>query len=351
MKIGTLYLAGVGTSLPTRCTLDQAVADGLIGAADAAASGIASVPVAGTTPAPDLAIAAAHVALRRSGHVPADFAALIHSSVQFQGPDGWSAQHYVLRNTLDRPISALEVKNGCVGTLTALETAAHRLIADPSSDAVLLTSGDNFGNPLVDRWNATRVFLLGDAGSAFVLSRRSGFARLLSLSFVSNPAMEALNRGGEELFPPGPTVGRTLNLDERSAWWREAWKRGITPPVDHLGEIIAAAAKTALDEAGTAIGDVRRIVHLGFSRSALQDCFLDPLGITDEQGTWEFTRTTGHLGPSDPAAGIEHLWLTGQAGPGDRLLVVSAGPGSEAGAAVLEILASPEESEGADDAA
>jgi 3-oxoacyl-[acyl-carrier-protein] synthase III len=71
----------------------------------------------------------------------------------------------------------------------------------------------------------------------------------------------------------------------------------------------------------------------------LKDCFLDPLDIAPDRGTWEFTRTTGHMGPSDPAAGIEYLWSTGQAVPGDRLLVVASAPGMEAGAAVLEITA------------
>ena len=346
MRIGTLYLAGVGTCIPPRIPTAQAVAAGNYAANEAEASGIVALPVAGSTPAPDLAVQAADIALRQSGHVPADFGALMHSSVHFQGPDGWAAQHYILRKTLNMPISALEIRNGCMGMLTALEAAAHRLLANPAKDAILLTAADNFGTRLADRWNASRLFLLGDAGSALVLSRRGGFARLLSTGFVSNPEMEALNRGGERLFPPGPTEGHTLNLEERRAWWREAWKRGTPPPTGHMGDLVAEATKIALTHAGTAMDELKRVVHIGFSYGPLKDCFLDPLAITPEQGTWEFTRTTGHMGPSDPAAGIEYLWSTGQAVPGDRLLVVASAPGMEAGAAVIEITAPAPVAEG-----
>jgi 3-oxoacyl-[acyl-carrier-protein] synthase-3 len=151
--------------------------------------------------------------------------------------------------------------------------------------------------------------------------------------------MEALNRGGENLFPPGPTMGHTLNLEERRAWWREAWKRGITPPMGHMGDLVAGAARIALADAETTLADIKRVVHIGFSYGPLTDCFLEPLGITPERGVWEFSSTTGHMGPSDPAAGIEHLWVTGQAVPGDLLLVVASAPGMEAGALVIEITA------------
>lgn len=52
-------------------------------------------------------------------------------------------------------------------------------------------------------------------------------------------------------------------------------------------------------------------------------------------------RTTGHMGPCDPAARIERLWTTGQIVPGDHILVVAPAPGMEAGAAVVDTTAAP----------
>ncbi|MDV9169082.1 ketoacyl-ACP synthase III family protein [Streptomyces sp. W16] len=341
MRVDGLYLAGIATHVPERYDTERAVKEGLYDALDREDSGILSVPVAGDTPGPDLAVDAAREAVRRSGHAPDDFAAVLHSSVHFQGPDGWSAQHYVLRRTLDRPITAVEVRQGCLGMLAGLELAACRLSAVPDRTAVLLTTGDNFGTRLADRWRASRLFLLGDAGAAAVVSRRGGFARLLAVGSVSDPGMEELHRGGEVLFPPGPSVGRGLNLEQRREYWRQQWARGVSPPMGHFGDTIAETARRTLDEAGVAMDAIKRVAHLGFSRFPLQDMFLDSLGIDEARGTWEFTRTTGHLGAADPIAGLEHLWTTGQVVPGDHVMLIGAAPGMEAGCAVVEITASP----------
>ncbi|MFE5597689.1 ketoacyl-ACP synthase III family protein [Streptomyces coelicoflavus] len=337
MKVGGIHLAGIATHLPERYPTQRAVEEGRYDEQDREDAGIESVPVAGDTPAPDLAVAAARTALARSGLAPEDIGAVLHSSVHFQGPDGWSAQHYVLRHTLDRPVTAVEVRQGCLGMLSALEMAAARLMAGADADAVLLTSGDNFSTPMVDRWRASKLFLLGDAGAGAVVSRRGGFARVLSVGAVSTPSMEELHRGGETLFPPGPTVGGTLNLEERREFWRQEWARGVPPPMGNFGDTVAAAADKALTEAGVAMADISRVCHIGFSQMPLQASFLDPLDIDEKRGIWEFTRTTGHLGAADPVAGLEHLWRTGQAGAGDLVLVIGASPGMEAGCAVVEI--------------
>ncbi|MFJ2230644.1 ketoacyl-ACP synthase III family protein [Streptomyces halstedii] len=337
MKTDGIFLAGVATCLPEPYTTRRAVAEGAYDEADREESGIESVPVAGETPGPDLAVRAARTALARSGHRPEDFGALLHSGVHFQGPDGWSAPHYVLRHTLDRPVTAVEVRQGCLGMLSALEMAACRLTAVPEHPAVLLTSGDNFSTPLVDRWRASKLFLLGDAGAAAVVSRRGGFARVLSVGSVSTPSMEELHRGGEPMFPPGPTVGRTLNLEERREYWRREWARGVPPPMGNFGDTVAAAARQSLAEAGATMADIARVCHLGFSELPLRACFLDPLDIDEKRGIWEFTRTTGHLGAADPIAGPQHLWRTGQVGAGDLVMIIGASPGMEAGCAVVEI--------------
>jgi 3-oxoacyl-[acyl-carrier-protein] synthase III len=340
VKLEGIHLAGIASFLPEPFPTRRAVEEGLIGEQDAQDSGIESVLVAGETIAPDLAVRAAKSALERSGHAPEDFGAVLHSNVHFQGPDGWSAQHYVLRHTLDQPVTAVEVRQGCLGMLSALELAAARLLAGQERPAVLLTAGDNFATPLVDRWRASKLFLLGDAGAAAVVSRREGFARVLSVGSVSSPAMEVLHRGGEPMFPPGPTVGRTLNLEERREYWRREWANGAPPPVGSFGDTVVAAADRALAEAGVAMADIARVAHIGFSEIPLLSSFLEPLGIDEKRGIWEFTRTTGHLGAADPIAGLEHLWLTGQVARGDLVLIVGASPGMEAAAAVVQITAS-----------
>jgi 3-oxoacyl-[acyl-carrier-protein] synthase-3 len=343
MRLTETYLAGVGTSLPPAVTTAHAVAEGWYDEADRAASGMAAVRVAGRVPAPDLAVEAAAVALRRSGRAPGDFGALMHCTTYHQGPDGWSAPHYVLRRTLDRPISAMELRQGCVGMITALGLAAHRLIADRSAESVLLTAGDNFSVPTVDRWRASKLFLLADGGAAAVVSRTGGFAKVLSVSAFANPGMEELHRGGEDLFPPGIIEGHPLDFEARVRYWREQWAAGVTPPLGHIGECVAAAADLALADAGITMGEVKRVCHVGFAREALRTMYLEPLGVAEATGTWDLVREIGHAGAADPFLGLAHLWTRGEVVPGDHVLLVANAPGVESGCAVVRIVEPAEE--------
>ncbi|MEV6669043.1 ketoacyl-ACP synthase III family protein [Streptomyces sp. NPDC051162] len=337
MRFDNLYLAGIAGWLPERMDTQRAVNEGLMDATVREVSGIEAVPVAGTTPAPDMAVAAARTAVERSGHAPDDFAALLHSDSHFQGPDGWSPQHYILRETLDRPISAVEVRQGCLGMLASLELAAHRLAFDPSRPAVLLTGGDNFGTPLADRWRDAGLFLLADGAAAAVVSARGGFARLLSCASLSDPGMEELNRGGEVLFPPPMTVGRPLDLEGRRRYWRDQWAAGTLPPMGDLGRLVEEVASRALEEAGLTMDDMDRVVHMGFSRIPLWDTFLSPLGIDEERGIWDFTRRTGHVGTADLIVGLDHLCSTEQLVEEDHVMLIGAAPGAEVSCVVARI--------------
>ncbi|MFI1510530.1 hypothetical protein [Streptomyces sp. NPDC020597] len=231
MKVDNVYLAGIGTCIPERVTIDEAVERGWYDAALRESAGMISVAVAGDTPAPDMAVSAARDALKHSRHDADDIDALIHTPVFHQGPDIWSAPHYILHHTVDRPVPALELRHGCLGMVTSLRFAANLLTADPRSTAVLVTAGDNFSTPNVDRWSVSDNYVLGDGGSAVVVSKRPGFARLLSVGSVSIPEAELLHRGGDPLFPPSVTLGKPLDLDARVAHLREQWAKGVVPPL------------------------------------------------------------------------------------------------------------------------
>ncbi|MFF4587846.1 ketoacyl-ACP synthase III family protein [Streptomyces sp. NPDC001388] len=340
---GDVHLAGIGSWLPEAVTTQEAVDRGWYAFADREGSGMRAVRVAGEVPAPEMAVRAGRTALRRAagaaGLTPDDYGALLHAATYHQGPDGWSAPHYVLRHTLDRPLTAAQIGPGCLGMLAALELAAHRLTADPSRDAVLITSADNFSAPVVDRWNSSKLFLLADGGAAAVVSRRGGFARLLSIGSASAPALEEMHRAGEELFPPGITVGRSLNFEERNAHLRRRWEQGTAAPAVHFGDVVADTVDRVLEEAGTSLEKVTRICHTGYARGALHSIYLAPLDVEPALGTWEFTRDIGHVGAADPFIGLEHLWARGEVGPGDQVALLAAGPGMEVACAVVEITA------------
>ncbi|MFI1399304.1 ketoacyl-ACP synthase III family protein [Streptomyces sp. NPDC020681] len=343
MRTENLYLAGIGSHLPPLFPAERAVAEGLYDEASRQESGMRSAAVSESTPAPDMAIDAARAALSGSGHGPDDIGILLHSYTHHQGPDGWSAVHYILNNTVDRPVPAVEIKQGCLGMLASVEVAANRLTANPTHDAALITTGDNYSTPGVERWRSSGLFVLADAGSAVVLSRRSGFAELLAVGSLSDSSMEILHRAGEELFPPGVTRGRGLNFGERAQKVREQWAAGQAPPIKNFGDKVAEIAERTLKEADLSLDQIAKVCHVGFGRPALEAMFLLPLDVDEDKALWEYANTIGHTGAADLFLGLEHVWRTGQVKPGDHVLLIGASTGMEAGAAVVRITESAAE--------
>jgi 3-oxoacyl-[acyl-carrier-protein] synthase III len=341
MKVHDIHIAGIGTSSSSYIDTADAVEKGWYDPEERERSGLLSVAVNGTTPAPDLAVEAAKVALDQCGYEPSTFSALFHTNVHPQGPDGWSAQHYINRNTINQRVTSVEIRNGCVGFFSNVHLAACYLNADSDRTAALLTTADNFGTPSVNRWHASSLFVLSDGGGALVLSKQPGFAKLLSIDSASDPELEIRHRAGESMFPPGLTVGGTLNFDERMEYCQQQVIDGTLAPLGDFGTVVQDAAKKTLADAGTTLDEIAKVIHDGFAQWALQAIFLDPLGIDEKRGIWEFTRRHGHGGPLDMVRGLEHAWRSGELNVGDKVLWISGAPGMEAACAVLEITATP----------
>ncbi|WP_167485640.1 ketoacyl-ACP synthase III family protein [Nocardia terpenica] len=337
MRMGDVYIAGIGVHLPDRYSAEQAVAEGRYDAEVCESTGMLSVSVAGDTPAPDLAITAGRAALRMANIRAEDFAVLVHTHSHFQGPEIWSAHHYILNNTVGLPIPALSLSQGCLASVTALSFVRSFLKVGTDKTAALITAADNFGTPVIDRWRAMNLAPLGDGGGAMVLSTESGFARLLSNGAHSKPMMEGLHRGGEQMFPPPITVGEPVDLERRFAYWNQQWAQGVKPPTGDATENVRESVAEALADADLKMGDITRVVQPNFGKPAMCNFFLDPIDVELERGTYEFGRRVGHVGPVDSIAGLEHLWRTGQVRAGDIVLLLSETPGMEAGAVLVEI--------------
>ena len=336
MRVEGVYLNGIGTCTPSFVDTATAVENGWNGAAQREESGLVSIAVAGQTPAPQLAVNAARIALDQAGEVAGGIGALFHSHVHPQGPDGWAVQHYINRHTVDRPITAACINNGCLGVFNSLAFGSALIRQGAEFPSILITSADNLGTPMVDRWNSSYFYVLADAGGAVVLSSQPGFATLRSVAAVSDPALEVLHRGDEPLFPPGVTVGKKTNFNERLAYCRRRVLDGEMNLPD-FGSVAVEAMGRALEEARVSIEDIARVVHVGFAHEPLHDLFLDPLDIDDARGCWEFTRTLGHAGPTDQIAGLAWLWRSGKVSPGDHVALLGGAPGMEAACAIVRI--------------
>ncbi|WP_369211233.1 ketoacyl-ACP synthase III family protein [Streptomyces flavofungini] len=340
MRTTGVYMKGIGVFRPRTESVGEAVERGLVTRYAADASGITAVAVAGDVSPPESALIAAQQALKGSGLSADDIGLLLCTGVWHQGPDGWGPQYHLQRHLLGDDLLAVELRHGCNGTFSAMELAVPYLRSAPHIGGALITASDNFGTPLIDRWNPGEgLAYLGDGAGAVVLGTSRGFAEVLSLCTASFSAMEEVHRAGEPLFPPGATTATFLDYGARAARFQQkatddgTWIQLLLGHQKHNVKCVSQA----LHEAGVEASDIKTVVTHSMPRQAAAS-YLKILGFSLERSTWEFSRTTGHLGAGDHLAALHHLLSTGKTGPGDHLLLCGSSPGVTYKAAVIRIL-------------
>ncbi|HEV2639450.1 MAG TPA: ketoacyl-ACP synthase III family protein [Actinocrinis sp.] len=339
MKTSGLFIAGIGTYLPPATKVEQAVADGRFDAEEAEDMHLESVCEATDEAPPDMAVSAAGSALERSGHQAQDIALLLHASVYFQGLELYPTASYIQHAVLgDHPGLAFEVKHASNGAMTALDIAARCLASTPDAVAALVTTADKVTLPAIDRWNSDIGIVPGDGAAAMVLSKRSGFAQVLSTSTVSDPTLERLHRGDAPFTPHNdPTQPIDLRLRK----------------LQYLGEVeldeftrrfrtgLRTCVNGALADAGIRLADVARFAVPHFGRMVLHRECLVALDVDEDLTTWSWGRTVGHLGAGDQIAGLGHLVESAAVDVGDYCMLLGVGAGFTWTCAVVRIVELP----------
>ena len=337
-----MYLGGVAAWLPPAVSVAEAVATRDYDADEQAGNEYVSITVANGEAPPEMAVRAARTALRRSGVAPGDVALLLHTSAWFQGVDFWGAASYVHREVLDggRHAPALDVAQMSNGSLGAVELAASYLAATPSRRAALVTTADRFARPGFDRWRSDgRGIVYGDGAAAAVLTRAGGFARLRAVATVVDTRLEPIYRGDEPFGLVSGHAGRPVDIRERRRAFMEA-TTGRQDVVEWINAGLTEAVGQALDESETQLGDIARFVFPNIGLSALQR-YLELLGVSLADTTWERGRRIGHVGGADQLIGLAHLVEGGHVGPGERVMLVGIGAGFSWSCAVVEMLDRP----------
>ncbi|MFG3106237.1 ketoacyl-ACP synthase III family protein [Streptomyces tendae] len=339
MRYEGLYVAGTGIRLPAAMSVDRAIAAGLVEQALATSLRVASVTVSEDESGPELAAAAGRTALERSGVAPAEIDIVLHSSIYYQGQELWAPASYVQRVAVGNQCPAMHVGQVSNGGMAAMELAAAYLSADARRSSALLTAGDRFCPPGFDRWRSDPGTVYGDGGSALVLSRKRGFARVRSLATASRPELEGMHRGSAP-FGPVPFSHRE-RVDLEACKNEFLTETGRSLATSHLGSGQREALKQALADAELELAEIDWLVlpHLGYRR--LSASYFVKYGIDPERTTWPWGRNVGHLGSGDQFAGLDHLVSSGAAGPGSRCLLVGVGAGFSFSCAVVEVLETP----------
>ena len=344
MRVEEIYIRGTSVRLPATSTVADAVASGACPPRIASATGMESVAYSPEESAAEMAVHAARGALERADSVgdgPLDVALLLHADTYHQGQDLWPVASYIQRETLGNSCQALEIRQMSNGGLVALDLAAAYLTARPDGGGeALLTTADRFCEPGIDRWRTDPGTPYADGGTALVLSRRGGFARMVSLALHADPELEPLHRG-DEPFTTAPLRHR-IPVDFEEAKRAFIGRVGMSYAITRAHGGQQTVIKQALADAGMELADADWVVLPHFGRRRLQSIYYKPFGIDPERTTWHYSRTVGHLGAGDQFASLDHLVVTGRAAPGDRVVLVSVGAGYSWGCAVLEVTDRPQ---------
>lgn len=331
-----VYIAASASWLPPAVGVEDALTSGAYDPADAARQDYLSVTVAGSGEnVAGMWSRAAQLALSRSGMDADGIDLLLCTGTFGAGVDGWNAAAYVQRELGMTGGIAVEVRGGSNGGMAAIELAAS-FLKRPGAGAAIITAGDLFPMPYFDRWRAER-FLFGDGCAAAVLSTRGGFARLVATASTSDPSLEAMHRGDTPIGPFAPDKKYPIDLRERARWFaggmskEEIFQRLSSGPGFVVREILA--------ETGLTLDEIEHVIVPHFGRTITTLQCLYPIGLRDiDRTTWDFARRTGHLGPADQIAALNHLSENGELKTGQYVLMLGIGAGFSWSAALLEIV-------------
>jgi 3-oxoacyl-[acyl-carrier-protein] synthase-3 len=341
MKFDSLYIAGCGTWLPDRMTVAEAERAGLCDRRLTWRTEIASVCVAAEESAPQMAALAAAPALRQAGCGPTDIDLVLHADAYYQGHDLWPSAAYVQRAALGSGsrAPAIEIRQMSNGGMAAMELAASYLVADSARQRALITTGDRFCLPGFDRWRSDQGTVCGDGGTAIVLAKTGGFARLCSLVTICDSSLEKMSRGADPFGAAPFSLRQPIDLDgARADFIAEAG-------LEFVLEAINAGQRDVIDKAlmeGEAkLSEIDWFVVPNLGHGRIKAHFLAPLGIEPERTTWAWGRYVGHLGAGDQIAGLAHLAGSRRLRRGQQCLLLGVGAGFSWSAAVVTIVDVP----------
>jgi 3-oxoacyl-[acyl-carrier-protein] synthase-3 len=339
VRYANLHVAGVGSSLPPRLSIEDAEKAGLCKRQALWRTEFISVCVSERESGPELAATAAVSALAQAGCAPAEVDLVLHADAYYQGHDMWSPASYVQRVALGNRCPAIEVRQMSNGGMAALDLAAGYLTADPARRAALVTTGDRFCRPGFDRWRSDLGTVYADGGTALVLSNQGGFARLHSLVTIGDASLEQMARGDTAFHPAPPVDEWPVDVDVRRRAFVAA--SGLDSVLDRIDSGQREAIKRVSSEAEVDLADIDWFVLPNLGRSRLNEHFLHKFPIEPERTTWAWGRRVGHLGAGDQIAGLGYLADSGLVRTGQRIMLAGVGAGFSWSCAVLEITGTP----------
>ncbi|WP_033290465.1 3-oxoacyl-[acyl-carrier-protein] synthase III C-terminal domain-containing protein [Amycolatopsis jejuensis] len=328
MRWPSLHLRGIGAALGDLVPVDPKHP-----------TGQQSISIAHRTTGMDLAVRAGHAALSTLAqitHGPLPVPELhLHSAIWrgSRGIDFWSRATYI-RTRLGLPAGpglTAELNAMSNSLIAGIDLAGRILAGSTDLDHILLTGGEVFGPPAFDHLTADHGIAYGDGGSALILGRTPGLARILATASYTDPTLEQLHRGHHRFLPAGTTEPGPERIRERKhQYLATVGTHSINTRNTHG---IRTATKNALADADLTPDQLAWVLLPHYGRQLLDTHCLRPLNIPAERTLHDAGNHWGHLGPNDQIVGLTHHAVH----PGDHIALIGIGIGMTWTTAILRI--------------
>jgi 3-oxoacyl-[acyl-carrier-protein] synthase-3 len=334
-----VHLNGIGSDVGALTPVAAPLAAGEFTPNDAARTGQLSTAVSELA-GPELAVRAGREAMRQARAATGDAiqpSLCLHAGIYHSGVDFWHAASYV-RDQLGigaGPGLTLELGAMSNSLVAGIDVAASIIRGRPDHESALITAGDRFGGTGFPHWSTDIGIVYGDAGSAVVLSRRPGLARVRSIASFTDPSLEGLQRGDEPFRMASVAAHRPIDIRQRKREWLS--QRSTDEVNGRNGDAVSMVVKTALTDAGLDLPDLARICAPHYGRRLVETQILRPLGIAEDRTMTELGLRVGHLGASDQIVALHHLLHSGEVSGGDHVMLLGIGVGMTWTAVVLEL--------------
>ncbi|HEV3171578.1 MAG TPA: ketoacyl-ACP synthase III family protein [Actinocrinis sp.] len=343
MRWNNLYIAGVGSYLPEKVeTVDEAIAAGRYTEEKKAMNGYRAVRIAAPEETgPVMAVKAGRQAVARSGYAGEEFGLVVHAYYGHQGLDLWTPASYVQRETVGGTAPAFEVKQGCNGFMAAMELAGSYIAAHSEFPAALVTGGDAFQLPYIDRWATHEQNVDGDGAGAVVLSTRGGFARVRASYSYGDPELEPMGRTGDRWNDTPFQNGETLTLGTRKYDFIRGEDIDFDEAIERISNGVQLSLKRVLHEAEAELTDCRFFLHQQLAETIAVYGLYNLLGVDRASTTFDWGSNIGMVGTTDVVLALDHVIAEREPRPGDLAVLQSAGAGYVWSTAVIEFLETP----------
>ncbi|WP_189786487.1 ketoacyl-ACP synthase III family protein [Streptomyces capitiformicae] len=346
MKTEDVYIDAVGVHLPDEwVSAQQAIETGLFDEDSVQyATELTGSYIAGDVPAVDMAVFAARQALERSGTDATALGFHVHCSASEQGPESFYPPGYVLRELGAHGVSSVDVHQNSDGMLAAFEVAVGQLTGAARASRVLVTAGENFSSPLIDRWQGFGTgFSASDGGAAVLFSDAGGFAALRALNSGTLPELEQWHRGEKSLLPHREPMGKAVSGSDmlEMLWYFNDEVIPLDKCLQMIRDFESDLMRRSLDDAGLDVGDVAWVLTANTNLQMMEQMKLEPLGLPLSRSNGVFARDFGHIGACDIPVSLDHLLASGKLSPGDNILMTTSGAGWVSTSAVITVLDLP----------